>query len=598
MKLATQRSASGLHRSFLARKARIAMGWLAAWLLALSVPAFGAESAQQFVNANAAGPADAPTWHVVPKEVDGPVGPETPQDHSKFKQLQGPFTSPEQVTRACLSCHTQAAKQVMSTIHWTWKAWNPKTKQMVGKNEIYNTFCVSPISNEQFCTVCHAGYGSQDPDKFIPFSQRTEDHVDCLVCHDKTKTYRKIPFIGGNPALAKIAVRPGCNEVYGTDKAYVEPEDLAAVAKRVGAPTRYTCGICHFYGGGGDGVKHGDLDSSLNDPPRALDVHMDAKGLNFSCQECHKTTDHNVSGEHYAIDADPKQGAYMRGAAHNGNAVTCQSCHGQAPHVGDNVQSSLVASTLNMHTRDIACETCHIPQFARGGLPTKMDWNYATAGKLAPNGSPLVIMNARGWNTYWGVKGSFRWAENVVPQYRWFNGTETWMHIGEKIQNHEKNGVVQVNAIEGSPTDGQSKIWPFKIHHNNQPYDTRTGILAIFHSFGFDEDSYTMNYNWNTSIATGMKAAHLPYSGHYGFVKTEMYWPIAHMVAPKENALRCVQCHADQGRLQNIDGVYMPGRPRDHQPLIERLGLLVAALALAGVVIHALIRIGLWLRRR
>ena len=543
--------------------------------------------------------AQRPAWtsQLVPRETDGPVGPKTPQDHSHFKQLQGPFTSPEQVTRACLGCHTQAARQVMATTHWTWKAWDPKTKRMVGKNEVYNTFCVSPVSNEQFCTVCHVGYGSTDPNKFIPFASRSEDRVDCLVCHDKTQTYRKIPFIGGNPAMEKIAVRPGCNEVYGTDKPYVMPTDLAKVAQSVAAPTRYTCGICHFYGGGGDGVKHGDLDSSLNDPPRALDVHMDAKGLNFSCQKCHQSSDHRISGEHYAIAADPESDAYMRGGQHNGNAATCLSCHGQEAHKGDGIAAATVAATLNMHTRDIACETCHIPEFARGGLPTKMDWNYATAGKLAPNGSPLVILDQHGWNTYWGVKGSFKWAENVVPDYRWFNGTERWMHVGDKIRPDRK-GVVKVNEIFGSPADGKSKIWPFKIARNNQPYDTQTGVLAVFHSFGFDQDSYTMSYDWNKAIAAGMRAANLPYSGHYGFVRTEMFWPITHMVAPKEEALACAQCHAEKGRLQHVDGVYMPGRARDHQAWIERIGLVAAGLALAGVIVHALIRIGLWLRRR
>ena len=40
----------------------------------------------------------------------------------------------------------------------------------------------------------------------------------------------------------------------------------------------------------------------------------------------------------------------------------------------------------------------------------------------------------------------------------------------------------------------------------------------------------------------------------------------------------------------------MPARTRDHQPWLEGLGLLLAALALAGVVVHALLRIVL--RRR
>lgn len=47
-------------------------------------------------------------------------------DHSKFPQLQ--FTpeqqktmKPEEVTKACLSCHNQAALQFHQTIHWTWR---------------------------------------------------------------------------------------------------------------------------------------------------------------------------------------------------------------------------------------------------------------------------------------------------------------------------------------------------------------------------------------------------------------------------------------------------------------------------------------------
>jgi len=47
-------------------------------------------------------------------------------DHSKFPQLQ--FDSearktmkPEEVTRACLGCHNQAALQFHQTIHWTWR---------------------------------------------------------------------------------------------------------------------------------------------------------------------------------------------------------------------------------------------------------------------------------------------------------------------------------------------------------------------------------------------------------------------------------------------------------------------------------------------
>jgi len=79
----------------------------------------------------------------------------------------------------------------------------------------------------------------------------------------------------------------------------VKPVDLTKVAQNVGKTSRETCGACHFYGGGGDGVKHGDMDSSLKMPGRYLDVHMDAKGLNFSCATCHATQGHNIPGSRY-----------------------------------------------------------------------------------------------------------------------------------------------------------------------------------------------------------------------------------------------------------------------------------------------------------
>jgi hypothetical protein len=56
-----------------------------------------------------------------------------------------------------------------------------------------------------------------------------------------------------------------------------------------------------------------------------------------------------------------------------------------------------------------------------------------------------------------------------------------------------------------------------------------------------------------------MKDSGTPYSGKYDFIKTEMSWPITHMVAPKDKALGCVECHsAKDGRLAGIHGVYLP----------------------------------------
>ena len=91
------------------------------------------------------------------------------------------------------------------------------------------------------------------------------------------------------------------------------------------------------------------------------------------------------------------------------------------------------------------------------------------------------------------------------------------------------------------------------------------------------------------AIATGMKASGAPFSGKVDFINTEMSWPITHMVAPKGDAVRCNECHARGGRLDKIEGIYIPGR--DGNPWVSLIGWLAAGGTLAGVLLHGLVRV-------
>jgi hypothetical protein len=54
-------------------------------------------------------------------------------DHSKHKALQQDFKSGPEVTKACLSCHSEAAAQFHKTIHWTWMDPSTEDNLKLGK---------------------------------------------------------------------------------------------------------------------------------------------------------------------------------------------------------------------------------------------------------------------------------------------------------------------------------------------------------------------------------------------------------------------------------------------------------------------------------
>jgi len=488
-------------------------------------------------------------------------------DHSKFQELKGPFNSGTEVTQACLKCHTEAGHQFMKNIHWTWEYKNEKTGQTLGKKHLVNNFCTNARGNEGMCAQCHTGYGWKDD----TFDFTNQNNIDCVVCHDRTGTYYKTPNSGGNKA---------CSIMFEGK----QPIQWAKVAQSAGLPGRENCGGCHFYGGGGDGVKHGDLDSSLIHPDRKLDVHMDEQGLNFACTECHRTNKHVWAGSRYDMIAHDTEGTGKPGQRRD--VATCESCHGNAPH--DN--GSLEGIKLNNHVDRIACQTCHIPAIARGGVATKTDWDWRTAGKTR-DGEGYKEKNYTQANgehraTYKSIKGSFKYGENLVPHYDWFDGQMVYTTIDTQFD--PSKGPIDINSFDGSADDPDSRIWPFKRMHTVQPFDTGNKTLVYMHLWGNDENAYWGNYDFAKAIETGMQKNERTYSGKYDFVDTYSYWPITHMVAPKEDALECDSCHAKQGRMQGIEGMYVPGR--NETPWLDRAMLWILAATLLGILAHVLVR--------
>jgi octaheme c-type cytochrome (tetrathionate reductase family) len=413
----------------------------------------------------------------------------------EHKDISGPFEKPQDVTKACLECHESAATQVMATTHWTWESLEAGEvpghdgELKLGKKNLFNNFCINLNANWPRCTSCHAGYGWKD----AGFDFKDPNNVDCLVCHDQSGSYKKTPTGAGMP----------------------DPSvDLVAVARSVGPANRQTCGSCHFYGGGGDNVKHGDLEPALINPSTDFDVHMGKNDM--VCQECHTFEDHQLKGIALSVTA-----------VAGDRQVECSGCHDADPHEN---------KVLNDHYAKVACQTCHIPTFAKG-LPTKMYWDWSTAGSKKEAGK-----DEYGKPTYNKKKGDFVWGKDVKPEYLWYNGTTERYLAGDPVN---KGGVTKLNYPLGNREDENAKIYPFKVHRGKQISDAENNYLIVPKLFG----GYWKHFDWNIAAKDGMEAIGLPYSGKYEFVETEMYWRVNHEVTEKTGALTCMDCHAENGRM-------------------------------------------------
>ena len=180
-----------------------------------------------------------------------------------------------------------------------------------------------------------------------------------------------------------------------------------------------------------------------------------------------------------------------------------------------------------------------------------------------------------------------------MPDYVWFDGRVSYVQPDTVIDPSTR---VPINSFHGTPGATDARIWPVKTFHGRQPFDTELLTLLVPHTAIPNDTAFWYNFDWGNALQAGADASGAPYSGKFDFVDTSMLWPITHMVAPKEQALDCAQCHARQSRLGAVPGIWLTGK--HHSPLLDRIGFGLAGLTLLGVLIHAALRVLSRRRRR
>ena len=487
--------------------------------------------------------------------------PPSTADHSQFELLQQDFATAPDVTAACQECHNQSADQLHASVHWNWEFAHPDTGQMLGKRHIIDNNVLAIDGNEAYCATCHTGYGMEDA---ASFDYRAAEAVDCLICHDTTGTYTKLPGAAGHPAYEPTEYPPGSGNTW-------HPPDLNHIAQNVGPTSRASCGSCHFGERNVNPVIHGRLPAALEDASEDLDVHIGTEFLDFSCSSCHTPHNHQFFSSKYQPVSESDQAD-----SHLVHA-TCRNCHDR-----DDVHSNPM---ITRHVDRLACQTCHIPRYARAG-PQMVSWDWSQAGRTDDQGQPVVERDADDQLRYHGHYGAFAWDENIRPAYVWFDGTINFTKVGDTI---DPTGTVPINTLQGGYDNPKARLWPVRVVRGVMPYDAEQNSLVAVNLYGDEQSAYWQTMNWDAAINAAMQDGEIPYSGTYDFVETEMSWLLNHAVAPADQAVRCGECHSRTGILSDVRGSYVPGR--DRNLVLDVMGWALVGGTLASVLVHSSLRV-------
>ncbi|MGB5735283.1 MAG: hypothetical protein WBM40_12670, partial [Thiohalocapsa sp.] len=513
--------------------------------------------------------ADVVSVTVNPSAVDG-------DPHAAITAYDGPST--------CVACHEPEAQAMHGSVHYQQSGPTDYATNIDGPagerwNGIpgdgfsgINTYCGAHETSPRFtCAGCHVGNGRfpKTPQEFAGLNEAAQlkelGNIDCLMCHqdqykrfpDPKGVFENLaivrPDADGKPdptltpilrtGLAGIPVvdpvtmdfdfvpaDPTNPDLAGSPAAFMAISAIEA-ARTVHATTRKSCLNCHAGAGGGDGTKRGDISSALVDPDPHTDYHMSSGGKGMVCADCHAAGDHRIIGR--GVDLRPNDVPAR---------LTCTSCHEDRPH-GD--YDSRDGRARDTHAGHVACQTCHIPTFAKGvATEVARDWEDPHYSDAACNGRG-------GWLPREDK------AADLTPTYQWFDGTSEVYYLTEPVagnvptiplSNQQASSLGLANGSDayvlgmpnGSVASDGAKLAPMKEHLGKVALNTKTNTLVAHSTFEFFRTG-----NFQLAVLSGLAQMDgMDASDPYQIVGVHTYQSINHGVEPADEALACGACHS------------------------------------------------------
>jgi hypothetical protein len=409
-------------------------------------------------------------------------------------------------TGTCLACHENEAHEVHGSTHYQWKGEAP---YMIDGNYLLqgkdagavNSYCGNIEGNWNGCSNCHVGIGGK-PEAIA--SNEQLENIDCLVCHQSEYRRKKVNGVM-IPDTANMSI------------------SMEEAVQTVHMPTKANCLACHAKAGGGDAVKRGDIAlATANTADFRYDVHMATTGANLECQDCHQAENHRFPGK--GSDLRPTDLDKPLECANS-------SCHDTSPHGN---------SELNNHTARVACQTCHIPVYAKNAndsaateaTEVNRSWQSGSHSSNPPYHPVLTKQN------------------DLIPRYlHWDRYTDNY-NLGETIYNNPETNTYQTSIPSGSVDDADSKLYPFKYKTSDYPLNTNSNMLipldtsVFFNTTNADEAAIAGLENMANKGVPGFNI-----SDTYEWVTTDTYQLLNHQVGPIDEALGCESCHLETSRM-------------------------------------------------
>lgn len=402
----------------------------------------------------------------------------------------------------CLECHTDQASEVHASTHYQWLGEAPDMANgsfiLQGKlTNAVNSYCINIEGNWPVCGSCHVGRGKRPDDPNVGY-----ENIDCLMCHNQEYASSRTRLADGSMGV-------------------VAPTD--SMVQNIHEPTRANCLACHAKAGGGDGVKRGDLSLALIDNrDHNFDIHMNSEGGNLNCQDCHTFENHLVIGK--GSDLRPTDDP------DRGSEVACTTCHSH-----NDIEREHPNEVLT-HLDRVACQTCHIPTYAK--VPTELhrDWLTHHDGTDA---TTCTTENPCPGHPH-TEKGS-----DLVPEYKWWNRlSDNYLLQDDAARTYDAaKDTYPTSRPLGDVTDG--KLYPFKYKTAYQPM-----IVADSRLIAMDTFEYLKNTgNVLTSVENGLANMGYPRDTAYTWITTDTYQLINHGVVDAVAVLACNDCHGNTGRM-------------------------------------------------